>query len=412
MRIGTPEIVVGGTLVALVAIGIAFGTRGDQPLDPADAVLAQVTPIAHRVEAIRGVRFRRVPRPVLVTPAQTRDLQLRDLDRTYPAARRSADEHVVETLGLVPHGTDLRKVLGDVSGEQVAGFYDTRRKRLAVVDGPVASNSVLTEITLAHELDHALDDQRFGLRDDTAGTDDRTSAYTALIEGTATAVMDEYARRYIPPGSALLSVFSAVGPKTPIPPYLQRSLEFSYTGGERFVSALRDADGGRWALVNRALAKRPPDSTEQVMHPEKYLRRERPLPVRIGPLGLGAGWKRTSAGAIGEFDTRELLKLGTDPATAATAAAGWGGARYEQWENGAARVLVLRWRWDTPGDAREFDAALPLYLLKGLKASAAGPARWTVRDPGGAAIDVSGGVTTLAFAPSPEQAAALAAQRR
>ena len=37
--------------------------------------------------------------------------------------------------------------------------------------------------------------------------------------------------------------------------------------------------------VNRALAKRPPQSTEQVMHPEKYLAKERPLPVRIASPG-------------------------------------------------------------------------------------------------------------------------------
>jgi len=30
-----------------------------------------------------------------------------------------------------------------------------------------------------------------------------------------------------------------------------------------------------------------------------------------------------------------------------------------------ADALVLRWRWDTPNDAREFDSALPPYLVKG-----------------------------------------------
>jgi hypothetical protein len=399
--------------VLLVVGGIAFGGHGDDR-SPAAKTVAAVGPLAQRVQTVRGLRFKRVPKPAVVTPAQTREQQLADLDRDYPPAQRHADEALLETLGLVPEGTDLRDVLGSVASDQVAGYYDTKRKRLAVVDGPAAQNGVLTEITLAHELDHALDDQNFGLRDDTAGTDDRSSAYTALVEGTATDVMDEYARRYIPPGAALLSAFSALGAAGStggIPRYLQDSLEFSYTGGERFVSALRDADGGGWRLVNRAFAKRPPDSMEQVMHPEKYLRRERPLPVALPALHLGAGWKRTSRGTVGEFDTQELLRLGTDRATAQAAAAGWGGAAYEQWQNGDSRVLVLRWRWDTPLDASEFDAALPLYVVKGLKGSAAGPARWKL-DHGGAAIAVDGSATTLAFAPSPQQAAALAAQRR
>ena len=402
--------------VALAALAIALGNGGGSSgKDPAAAVAAEVRPIAHRVEQVRGVRFKRIPPAEVVTPAQTRADQLKDLDKNYPPAQRRADEQVLTTLGLVPRGTDLRQVVGDVSGQQVAGFYDPQRKRMAVVDGPAAQNGVLAEITLAHELDHALDDQRFGIRDDTSGTDDSTSAYTALVEGTATAVMDDYARRFIPPGAALASAFSALGPALggtqSIPPYLQRSLEFSYTGGEQFVTALRNAAGGGWKLVNRALAKRPPTTTEQVMHPEKYLHREGALPVRIGPLGLGAGWKRSSRGTIGEFDTQELLKLGVTDSDASLAAAGWGGGRYELWQRGSQHALILRWRWDTPADTRQFDAALPLYVVKGLKGKAAGPARWTVAT-GGAAIDVSGGATTLAFAPSPAQAAALAAPRR
>lgn len=408
LRPGLPETVIVALLALFVAGGIAFGGRKSESRSPAAATVAAVAPIAQRVETIRGLRFKHVPKPEVVTPAQTRKQQLADLDRQYPPAQRAADQRVLETLGLVPPGTDLRKVLGDVATDQVAGFYDPHRKRLAVVDGPAAANAVLTEIALAHELDHALDDQRFGIRDDVPGTDDASSAYLALVEGTATAVMDDYARRYIRPGAALLSAFSALGATgsaSHIPPYLQRSLEFSYTGGERFVSALRDAKGG-WKLVNRAFAKRPPVSTEQVMHVEKYLRHERPLRVTLPAPRRDAGWKLAARGTLGEFDTRELLRLGVDLDTATAAAAGWGGGRYALWEKGAAHALVVRWRWDTPADALEFDAALPLYVAKGLGGAAAGPARWKLRS-GGAAIGVSGSATTLAFAPSPREAAAL-----
>jgi hypothetical protein len=145
---------------------------------------------------------------------------------------------------------------------------------------------------------------------------------------------------------------------------------------------------------------------EQVMHPEKYLARERPLAVPLPALRLGAGWKRVARGTIGEFDTRELLRLGVDVASASAAAAGWGGGSYELWNRGSAHVMLVRWRWDTPADAREFDAALPLYLTRGLKGAPAGPLRWKLKS-GAAAIGVSPSGTTLAFAPSPEQAAAL-----
>jgi hypothetical protein len=142
------------------------------------------------------------------------------------------------------------------------------------------------------------------------------------------------------------------------------------------------------------------------MHPEKYLARERPLAVALPAPHLGPGWKRVARGTIGEFDTSELLRLGVDAASAATAAAGWGGGSYELWNRGSARVMLVRWRWDTPADTREFDAALPLYLTKGLKGTPAGPLRWKLKS-GAAAIGVSPSGTMLAFAPSPQQAAAL-----
>lgn len=373
------------------------------------------------------MRFRHLPRPVVVTPAQTRTDALRDLDQQYPAAQRRSDAELLEVMGLVPPGTDLRSIEGDVSGQQVAGYYDTKRKRLAVVNGPAAPDAVLAEITLAHELNHALEDQRFHLHESSpSGADDGATAYTALVEGTATDVMTEYTRRFIPPGSALASALAASGPASQstksIPPYIQRSLEFSYTGGERFVETLRSLDNGHWKLVNYALTKRPPISSEQVIHPEKYLRNERPLPIRIGALGLGPGWRRSSRGTMGELDTRELLRLGGDTVAATSAAAGWGGGRYELWTKPAAAkgcsaqpcraadALVLRWRWDTPADAREFDAALPLYLTKGLHGVRAGAARWRIgTSGGGASVTVRGPSTTLAFGPSPAAAARLSA---
>jgi hypothetical protein len=314
----------------------------------------------------------------------------------------------------------------------VAGYYDPKRGRLAVVSGEAAASGAVAEITLAHELSHALEDQRFGIDEKPpSGADDGSTAYTALIEGSATSVMEDYTRRFIPASASLVSAFSAVGASQgteSIPPYIQRSLEFSYFGGLRFVNALRRIGKG-WKLVNVALADRPPVSTEQVLHPDKYVPFEPPLPVRIGALELGEGWKRTSRGTIGELDTRELLLLGADEAVAARAAAGWGGGRYELWRNTEAAAdceddpcrradaLVLRWRWDTPADAREFAAALTSYVTRGLDGTAAGAARWRVGS-GGAAVAASGGeqsATTLVFGPSPAEAARLAraaSQRR
>src|SRR5207248_5299895 len=145
-------------------------------------------------------------------PAETKHAALADLNRGPVQRQSAADSELLELLGLVPAGTDLRKIEGAVSGQEVIGFYDTRSKKLAIVNGPALSDAVTTGVTLAHELDHALDDQRFGIRDASgAGTDDQATAYTALIEGVATRVMDEYARRYVNPVEAFGSGLSQLG---------------------------------------------------------------------------------------------------------------------------------------------------------------------------------------------------------
>jgi hypothetical protein len=354
------------------------------------------------VETLRGLRFEQLPTPQIVSPEQTRADSLRDLDRGSSPEKRRVQGKVLELLGLLDPGTDLRAVAGDISGEQVAGYYDTRRKRLAIVAGPLAGDDVVSEITLAHELDHALDDQRIGLTDvSSVGADDAASAYTALVEGVATSVMDEYARRYIKPGAALGSALSALGPSASgtdsIPPYILSSLLFSYVVGEKYVNRLREVAGG-WKLVNYALRSRHPASTEQVIHPDKYLVNERPVRVvlRVRPL-LGTGWKRATHGTIGEFDTDQLLKLGVDDVTAGDAAAGWGGGSYELWTSAGESALVVGWAWDTAGDALEFERALRAYVADG---KAAGHAAVTARRLR----------TTLAIAPDAATAGRLASR--
>jgi hypothetical protein len=393
MRVKAPtgEVVIVVLIAVLLVAGFALGGTGSSSggggTAGARAAAAKVAPIARRVEKIRGLRFKHLPKPLIVSAAQTRADSLRDLDRHSTAAERRSAAQVLELLGLLKPGVDLRAIEGDVAGEQVAGYYDTRRKRLAIVAGAGAADDVTSEITLAHELDHALDDQRIGVRDlGSTGADDYASAYTALVEGVATSVMDQYARRYIDPSRALSSAFASAGPALAstkkIPPYLLSSILFSYTSGEKFVNELRRVGHG-WKLVNYALRKRPPRSTEQVIHPEKYFVDERPVPVPVSELGalLPRGWKRTASGTVGEFDTDQILKLAASDAVAGDAAAGWGGGSYALWDAprsaacaapcGSRSVLVLGWTWDTAKDAAQFLAAVRRYVARALHGNAA-----------------------------------------
>ena len=395
--------------------GDSHGSGAGLPTDQ------RVEEIERDVERLRGVEFKRKIVPEVVSPEEAEEASLRDVDKTYPPERRRADEELLKLLGLIPPKTDIVEVLSSVSREQVIGYYDTKRKELRLVRGNGADSPVIVDITLAHELVHALEDQVFGIEEPETATDDEATAATALAEGTATYVMNEFAKCCVNPGDlALGSLVSAFGGGTKLPPYIERSLLFSYSGGEEFVRQLHDAAGG-WKLVDAALRAQPPVSTEQILHPEKYVPFEAPLKVRlrVGDV-LGGGWKRRADGTLGELDTRELLRLG-NPTAANEAAAGWGGGRYELWgREGEAPAgcgppcrsrdaLVLAWRWDTAADARDFEPVLREYVTKGLKGRAAGSDVWAL--DGGAVAVVSGArETTLAFAPTGNLARRLAAE--
>jgi hypothetical protein len=415
-----PETIIVVVAVLLFVGAIALGNSEDSESNGAKLPsAAHVHKIEHDVERLRGHKFKKRIEPAVVSSDEAREAALRDLDKDYPPGQRKADEELLKLLALVPSDTDIVKVLGAISGEQVIGYYDTRRKELRLVSGNGADSPALVDITLAHELTHALEDQVFGLKESAGTTDDESSALTALNEGTATYVMNRYTSCCIPPGDLALGGLSSLfggGDTTDLPPYIQRSLVFSYTEGERFVEQLRRATGD-WSLVDAALKSRPPVSTEQIIHPDKYVPFEKPDPVKLDTKSvLGDGWKRASDGVMGELDTRELLRL-ADPGVAGDAAAGWGGGRYELWQRNDRMkcdapcrrrdALVLSWRWDTPRDAQAFEPVLREYVTKALHGKPAGENAWAL-DGGAAAISSKPEATTLAMAPDAQLARRLA----
>jgi hypothetical protein len=389
--------------VALVlALAAIIVPRAADESAPAPLRPDPVGRIAGRVEAERGLRFTAEPVPVVVTPAQARREGVASLDDDYPAVRRRADAEMLALLGLLPPGTDLGEEMASAYEEAVAGYYDPRSGRLRIVRGAQTSNRVLYEMTLAHELTHALEDQRFDFDlERLAAGDDAGLAYTALVEGTATALMYRYADARFDPQEALGGVLaSAFQPTGDPPPFLAAQLLFPYTAGRAFVERLLQVGRGGWGVVDAALRFRPPASTEQVMHPDAYVRVEQPRRVSVrAPVGaLGRGWTVLHRGTMGEWLTGRMLAPAGGTG-AADAAAGWGGDRYALLGRGDDRALVARWRWDTPRDAREFAAALRFWGDEGLPDSTqTGPDLWRTPD-GAAAMAARDGVVTLVLAP-------------
>ena len=391
--------------LALVLGVLAFVFDGGDEQAAAPALRPDsVARIAERVERERDLRFEHVPEPVEVSPARARREGLESLDADYPPARRRADAELLILLGLVPPGTDLREAVASTLGEAVAGFYDPRTDRLRIVEGAQTANRVLYEMVLAHELTHVLEDQSFEFDlDALAAGGDRALAYTALIEGSASALMYRYVEQRFDPeelfGGLAASAFGSTGD---LPPFLTAQLLFSYQEGEKFVARLLEVGNDRWKVVDAALRFRPPLSTEQVLHPDAYLKVEQPRRVSVrGPVqALGSGWRLAQRSTFGEWQTQKLLARAGGTASS-SAAAGWGGDRYALLRRGEERALVMRWTWDSARDRDEFAQALRDWGREGLPESTpAGRDAWRTPE-GAAALAVRDGAVTLVLAPEP-----------
>ena len=285
--------------IVLAGLAVLFEGGGEDaakpPLRP-----DPIARIIERVERERGLDFARDPDPRTVTAAQARAEGLASLDEDYPPARRRADAQLLVLLGLLPPGTDLGAAMGDTYEQGVAGYYDPRSGSMRIVEGAQTANRVLYEMTVAHELTHALEDQRFEYDlERLASGNDAALAYSALVEGSATALMYRYVDARFGPEEAFGGfAASAFQPTGDLPPFLMAQLVFPYIAGEAFVARLLEVGGGRWTVVDAALEFRPPASTEQILHPQAYLEVEQPRRVSVrGPVAaLGEGWREIHGG--------------------------------------------------------------------------------------------------------------------
>jgi hypothetical protein len=261
--------------------------------------------------------------------------------------------------------------MGEVLEEQVVGFYDVKAAKVFIPDVHLKSEGDLLEqrAILAHEVHHALQAQHFP-KAPPARSEDEALAQLALIEGDAQVAMGAWLGAWsgAPVGRTLRRIVE-VTKRVPLASVtrgeenraLDKALEltrkrlaFPYEEGMLFVSDVYRAGG--FPLVDKMYA-RPPRSTEQVLHPEKYLAGEEPRPV--ADPRPPHGYKLAVAGTLGELDTRILLQRCLDPAVAERAAAGWAGDRYAVFV-GPERRLATAWisAWDTEQDADEAEQAL------------------------------------------------------
>lgn len=227
-------------------------------------------------------------------------------------------------------------------------------------------------LAYAHDYTHLLQAQQHSqllAAQSVAVHSDTRDALHALVEGEAELVESLYLSGGFFSEAQLAQLASTPGdgevtPLDAYPAILVKQHAFARTAGFAFVSALYQEGEESFDLIDAAWED-PPVSSEQILHPDRYLEEDGPLQVELPLLtaALGTEWALRDEGTVGEFLLREYLLQQLDEGQAETAAAGWGGDKYAVYWNDSDEALALVYRilWDTVPDSAEFAALYPSY---------------------------------------------------
>ena len=175
-------------------------------------------------------------------------------------------------------------------------------------------------MTYAHEFNHALQDQYFDLNKIAPkhpDSNDHSLAVHALIEGDAIMLQTLWAQANLTQDDLMQlargrPARTTVWPRVPL--IVRTELLFPYIDGFNFVRQAYRQAGNNYAALDE-LFRNPPESTAQLLHPDKYRNQVHPLDVQLPDVAaqLGDGWRRVGGGVLGELDTRVVLEQwGTD----------------------------------------------------------------------------------------------------
>lgn len=357
----------------------------------AEAALGRVATIMPTLARLRELRFdREVPTRYQTTP-EFQAFVRREIAKELPPQRSKDLAAAFAHLGLLAKPIDIAAVEEQAMVTQAGAYYDPAAKAFFLVMVP--DNEIMLDTISAHELTHALQDQHFDLTrylpSDGSLDDDAATARRFVVEGDATFAMLLYAlhgvigdqltpalitgvrgqieqlasqdldalKAQVKGQSAAFGMMDgdikkSIDAMDDIPPAVLVPLLDSYMKGA--LVALTAYEHGGWVGVD-ALYRRPPSSTEQVLHPATKLLPTRDEPHRVVLARPADPELRNNV--IGELGWKIYFELWKTPG-AAEAAAGWGGDRYSVTRRKDGRLIArIATVWDSPDDAAQFATA-------------------------------------------------------
>jgi hypothetical protein len=290
----------------------------------------------------------------LVSREEVNAYLVKNFDEDESSKRLQRSEIVLKKFGMLSQDFQLRPFLLSLLTEQIAGFYDDKTKTVNLLNWiqPEEQKPVL-----AHELTHAIQDQKVGLEkwsstgfkgtskdgsEDNARVqvDELETARQAVAEGQAMVVYLDWDLR--DSGKTLadspekwdmvkdnMTDMSSSPVMARAPLLLQRSLAFPYVDGLNFEHTLELQPQGKDMAFAGALT-RPPNSSFEVMTPKAYLAHV-PVPVLRMPDVHGlldAEYEPYDVGVMGELDVEIMASLFGGEGLAKALAPQWAGGVY------------------------------------------------------------------------------------
>ncbi len=357
----------GTTVDYTISAGASVEPRGAGGSLDNPTLSAQLDEVASTVPDIRQLALGNTPYDGANRAAQESLLSERSAVM-YDPSTLGQEQEALARMGLLGSGDDLAALLDELYGQSLPIAYIEQRGRQSILQS-IDKFSVAQRAEAAREFGRAATSQAFG--SDAIGVGDATNgdqalAGVALQQGDGTVVMLDWSAAnvgsnnqakvddVVVPGSD--SILSSM------PQLLQREYTFPFLEGRNFVDQVK---GGDWANVDDAWSQ-PPESTEQVMHPNKY-RSDRPTSIDLdGVAGqLGGGWSERWQQTMGELRIGVWLADGQPGSQQgpkapvklpkANAAAGWGGDRLVSLDGpDGSWAIVWQTKWDTSEDVGQF----------------------------------------------------------
>lgn len=358
----------------------AIASLPTEPQPLADALMLEV-------ETLRGLEF--------LAGITVRNQSIEDfavyvdaqIEKSIPPERLAALGPVAKKLGLYngPMIEDAAALLSEFSTQSAAAYYDPEASEFRVLysDQPI----MMLAIFYVHELYHGLQDQHFDLDAymlegmEQGLDDDELLARQSVVEGEATyfmyywflqqtlgrepprlivsafLAMNSLATSLATAGLLPASMAGDIDTMDGMPAFLVEPTLSAYLNGATFIHTVYGKQG--WAGLER-LYSNPPQSSEQILHPDKWFAGDQPVAIELPDLEqfqVLADWQLLDTNVIGELQWRVIFREFGLNLMANSAAAGWGGDRYAVLGRGEDLLLLLYTSWDSEQEAAEFVAA-------------------------------------------------------